>query len=100
MPTPEFLLTLTQWAQADPNDEKDMLDLQLALAAAEGYLAGSGVRRDGYSPEDQAVKEMALLKMSLYFFDHRDADARYGYVDMPTDVICLINQLRTAPRVP
>ena len=51
--------------------------------------AGAGVPAD-----DNALRDMALRKLALYFYENRSADERTGYPDPPPDLNALILNLR------
>ena len=80
---------LVRWAAEDPEDEEARRNLSDALAAAEGYLTGAGV------PEtDGPLRDMALRKLAVHFYENRSADERYGYPDPPPDLNALVLNLR------
>lgn len=80
---------MMRWAEENPDDEHAAQNMQDALAAAEVYLEGAGV-----PARDNALRDMALRKLTLYFYENRSADERNGYPDPPPDLNALILNLR------
>lgn len=77
---------LRRWVVAGPEDEEDLL---LAQAAAEGYLRGADV------PEgDDPLRDMAILQLTTYYYEHRAADARGVFPPPPPALQSMILQLR------
>ncbi len=77
---------LRRWAVADEGQDAE---LRLARAAAESYLLGAGVPED-----DTPDRDMAILQLTLYYFDQRAPDARGGYAPPPPALRSIILQLR------
>ena len=80
---------MIHWAEENPDDDHAARNMQDALSAAESYMMGAGV-----PDEDNALRDMALRKLALYFYENRSADERYGYPDPPPDLNALILNLR------
>ena len=80
---------LVRWAEENPEDTHAKNNLQDALDAAEAYIQGAGV-----PDTDSALRDMALRKLALYYYEHRSADERYGYPDPPPDLNALILNVR------
>lgn len=77
---------LRRWAITDESQD---MELQMALAAAEGYLQNAGV-----SMVDSPVRDMALSQLALYFFEQRAPGQNNQYAPLPPCLRPLIWQLR------
>ena len=80
---------LVRWAAEDPLDQEALTNLNDALTAAQGYLLGAGV-----PDADSVLRDMALRKLAMYFYEVRAPDSRNGFPDPPPDLNALILQLR------
>lgn len=80
---------MIRWAEENPDDDHALRNMQDALDAAEIYMEGAGVPKD-----DNALRDMALRKLALYFYESRSADERNGYPDPPPDLNALVLNLR------
>ena len=81
---------LRRWAVATEEDDKDLL---LAKAAAESYLRAADVP-DADDPE----RDMAILHLTVYFFEQRGPGANNAYAPPPPMLQGMILQLRSKPR--
>lgn len=77
---------LRRWAITDESQD---MELQMALAAAEGYLAGAGVPM-----VDRPLRDMALLQLAVYYFEQRAPGGNNQYADPPPCLRPIIWQLR------
>lgn len=77
---------LRRWAITDESQDTE---LQMALAAAEGYLHNAGVPM-----VDSPARDMALLQLTLYFFEQRAPGQNNQYAPLPPCLRPLIWQLR------
>lgn len=80
---------MIRWAEENPDDEHALRNMQDALDAAEIYMEGAGVPW-----QDNPLRDMALRKVALYFYEFRSADERGVYPDLPPDLNALVLNLR------
>lgn len=81
---------LRRWAVATEEDDRELLR---ARAAAESYLRAAGV------PEtDDPERDMAILQLTVYYFEQRGPGANNAYAPPPPMLQGMILQLRSAPR--
>lgn len=77
---------LRRWAITDESQD---MELQMALAAAEAYLANAGV-----PAADGPLRDMAILQLALYYFEQRAPGSNNTYADVPPCLRPIIWQLR------
>lgn len=78
---------LQKWTLAD---DSQRMELEMAKAAAESYLAAAGVPAG-----DSPTQDMAILALATYFFEQRAPGANNEYAPLPPALRPLILQLQT-----